>query len=477
MSSLPPETHGSFEPADVRETDNVVARVRRRVDGSSFETVRVWKLSPLGVDLVQPARSHQYSAGERLDLQLVVDGKRSQFLGLVVLGLHVDNGQPLFGIRLLAEDREPVEYKSDQRDAMRWVCSTHHLPRAIAPSPGKFNEFLSFQIRNISESGLLLVTSIDNSFLIPKMRLTLSINLPMVGDTVQSVEVVWMRIGTDGASDVLEVGVLMADLGYRTRSLLGQYLVQFARDVTLEQLVASGFSPLNVTNGIRFDSVKTEQDYDDYLTLRSPGASKSASAEQYVDAKDRFCRLVVGRIGGNIVAGARVRYPELKDHLSCEEYFKWSDTLPRPDQLIEVDDIQTDVDPVFKTQTILALFNYICTACTTDVRQYVIVYSKDYVDFRFAGWRLLTETPTAAVLIGNAYEAIGGKLTNPFKWNLVWRRSAAFMLKAGTLKPTGTDALILKAYMAVGPLIDIWVRFQSRKRLGKNVRKSRVAQS
>lgn len=455
------DIHGGLEPTDVRETDNVVARVRRKESNSQYETVRVWRLSPLGVDLVQPSEG-TYQTGDRLDLQLVVDGKRSQFSGLVVSQIKTLEEQTLFCTRLLADSKKSIDYQTEQRHAMRWVCSEHHLPRAVAPSPGKFNEFLLFQIRNISKSGLLLVTGTENSFLIPKMVLTLSINLPMVGDTVQSAEIVWMRIGTDGATDVLEIGVRMLGLEFKTRSMLGQYLVQFARDVTLEQLVCSGFSPTNVTQGIRFDSVKTEDDYNELLEIRSKADKRPRKLENYVEGKDRLCRLVIGRISNQVVTTARVRYPELKERLSCESFCLWSDSYPRSDQLIEVDDIRIDVEQEFETQTVLALFNYICSACTTDVRQNVLVYSNREHLFEVAGWKAIAKDGDTTVLIGNAYNAIRGKLTNPFKWNLVWRRSADFMLKAGTLTPTGTDALILKIYMALGTVADLWTRIRSR---------------
>jgi len=454
------DIHGGLQPTDVRETDNIIARVRRKDRQAEYETVRVWRLSPLGVDLVQPSRE-RYKTGDRLDLQLVVDGKRSQFVGLVVSQISSQDCRTLFGTRLLAESKDPIDYQSEQRHAIRWVCSEHHLPRAIAPSPGRFNEFLLFQIRNISEAGLLLVTGIENSFLIPKMVLTLSINLPMVGDTVQSVEIVWMRIGTDGATDVLEIGVRMTDLEYKTRALLGQYLVQFARDVSLEQLVNSGFSPTNITQGIRFDSVKTEDDYNELLRLRSDSENGNGKLENFVEGKDRLCRLVIGRVGNQVVAAARVRYPELRDRLSCESYQSWDDSYPRSDQLIEVDDIRIDIEQEFEAQTILALFNYICTACTSDSRQNVLVYSNKYKLFEVAGWKVVANSGETYALIGNAYQAIRGKLTDPFKWNLVWRRSAAFMLKAGTLQPKGTDALILKIYMSLGPLADAWAHCRS----------------
>lgn len=443
--------HGYANASDVRETDNVFARVREKGTKNDYAQIRVWRLSPLGVELVQSLTTEAiFSKGKSIDLQIVVEGHRSEISGTVVSVTETKHGA-ICGVRFLSERAQDEGTDEDNRTAMRWLCSEHHLPRAMASSPGRFNEFLGFQIRNISETGLMLVTDISNSFLIPKMRLTLSISLPMVGETVVECELVWLRIGTNGANDVLEIGAKLVDIGQRAKSLLGQYLVQFAQDLSIASLVEAGFTPPNIAQGIEFVSLKTESEYTELLALRAGGkGGLGVSHAQFAHESDRLSRIIIGKIGGNIVVSARVRYPELQEKLACESFLSWVDTLPRPDQLIEVDGICTSL--VGEEKVLLALFKYICTACTSGSRKNVLVCTNEKKVFQSVGWKIIGESADQSVLLGDAHEAIKGKRTNPFKWNYVWRDSAQFLLATETFNPKGADGMILRIYLALGPL-------------------------
>ena len=369
--------HDKAVPTNVRESDLILARVRRRDVAREYETVRVWRLSPLGIELVQPDdRTQVFKNGERLDLQVVIEGRRAEFAGLVVSQEAVRPRENLFGVRFLSDESTERAPSVDDRKAMRWVCSEEHLPRAVAPSPGRFNEFIGFQVRNISADGLLLVTDIANSFLIPKMALRLTLNLPMVGDTIIDCVLQWTRIGTDGAKDFVEIGAKMIDLSKTSRQILGQYLAQFSRDARLEDLVASGFSANNIDQGFSFFCLKTEKEYDEVLRLRRTSSNNTDSEiEDYVSESDRVARIVLGKIGARTVAAARVKYPGLQEKLACETKLKWTEAYPRPEQIIEVEGIALDCPDALKETTVLALFRYICTSCTSINRPNVLILS------------------------------------------------------------------------------------------------------
>jgi len=456
--------HGNAVPANVRESDLILARVQRRGESAEFQAVRVWRLSPLGVELVQPTDgSPEFGSGERLDLQLVIEGRRSEFTGLVVSEAIEGSKEKLFGVRFLSEDVEQRPTSIDDRRVMRWVCSEEHLPRAVAPAPGRFNEFIGFQVKNISADGLMMVTDIENSFLIPKMTLRLSLNLPMVGDTSIECIIAWTRIGTDGAKDYVEVGARMIDLSKTSRAILGQYLVQFSRDASLEDLIEKGFSPNNLDQGISFYCLKTEKDYNEVLELRRLNSEDDGKPiETFVTEADVISRIVVGRIGSRIVAAARVKYPGLQENLSCEATLTWQKTYPRPDQIIEVEGIEMNCPDSMREPTLLALFRFICTACTSVNRPNVLVYTDVKPElFERVGWTSLGKTDSQySVLIGNAYESIKGRNTNPIMWNYVWRRSARFLMESGVLRPVGTEKLMLRIYFAFGPASKMFFRLR-----------------
>ncbi len=459
MRQKPTSDSHRFTPA----LDQIVARVKKQDNTNEYEPLRVFNITPLGIDLVQPRDPlTRYSKGDRLDVQLVIEGKRSEFIGFVTMNGQSDESLPaLCGIRLLVEEIETGAKPSGNRQTMRWVCSEYHFPKAIAPSPGKFNEFVSFQIRNISESGLMLATDIQNSFLAPKMELTLSVTLPMVGDTVLPCEIVWMRIGTDGARDIIELGVKLASLSPKIRLYLGQFLAQFAQDVSLTELVRNGLSPNNMIHGIQFQSVKSSRDYCSFLSLRESKTTDTGQVLRVSD-EDRFCRLIFGTFNRKALAGARVAYPELRDRLKCEDHITWSDSLPSPSQLIEVDDLLIQQPPPHSDKLLLALLRYICSACTNEKRQYVLIHTANPKLLEKAGWQRIGFVGQNSVMLGNAFNAIRNAKTSPIKWNFVWRGSADYLMNSGTIQPKGTDALILKTYQALGPITNLIHRVQYR---------------
>ncbi|MEM7099293.1 MAG: PilZ domain-containing protein [Pseudomonadota bacterium] len=458
------EIHGRAKPTDVRETDKVVARARERGTTKEFEDVRVWRLSPLGVEFLIPVdHMEEFAQGQTLDLQLVVEGRRSEIVGYIVSVSENPSGR-ILGARFLSESKSEQQIGNrDSRAAMRWVCSEHHLPRAVAASPGRFNHFIGFQVRNISVSGLMLVTDIENSFLIPKMKLMLSISLPMVGETILEVELVWLRIGSSGGSDVLEIGARVHDIDQRSKALLGQYLVQFAQDVSINSLIAAGFTPENIELGIEFLSLKSESEYAELLDLRAKEDGTNLPGSAFAHESDKISRIIVGRLGGRVIVAARVRYPELQDTLACEVSVPWPESQPRPDQLIEVDGICSISSR--REQTVLALFKYICTACTSGSRKTVLVYSDQKALFESVGWEGVGKIGGAYVLVGDAYEAIKGRNTNPFRWNFVWRDSALFLMETESFQPSGTSALILKLYLALGPISRLVYSLKKRLRM------------
>ena len=63
--------HSEIRPTDIRIHDRILARIRRRVDAAAgYVSIQVWKLSPLGVELVQSAESEEFKKGDPVDLEI-----------------------------------------------------------------------------------------------------------------------------------------------------------------------------------------------------------------------------------------------------------------------------------------------------------------------------------------------------------------------------------------------------------------------
>ncbi len=458
--------HKQVIPVEVRETDVVHARVRRSSEaGNKYVPIRVWRLSPLGIELVQTKEVEKFARGESIDLQIVIGGRRSDFHGLVIDETHDSDPDGLFGVRFFETKARSFEDTSrDERSAQRWLCSEEYVPRAIAPAPGRFNEFIGFKVRDISRHGLLLTTQLSNSFLIPGMKLNLSVHLPMVSETIIPVEIVRLQIGKSGAEELLEVGVTMTNPSTQLLTLLGQYLIQFSQDSSIEELVAEGLVPDNVSLGIAFYPLKTESDFFAALALRRKTAE--ARAEElisFADEKDRKARIIVGKVGNKAIVTARVRYPSVSDGLLCEPEFMVPSSEGRADELIEVSGIGTDVLEEYRNDVILALIRYICSSCISTERHKVLVIcaKDDGLLFRKAGWRCL-HTNDSVVLLADAYRAIQGDKVNPLYWNFVWRSVADYLFGAGVLEPKGVDRIVLAIFKRFALLSNYFFKFKRR---------------
>ena len=231
--------HEIVAPADVRINDKIVARIRARsIHGSEYKSIRVWRLSPLGVELIG-GEGFSFRGGEPIDLEIVVRGQRSSFEGLVVDVVQESPDLQLIGIRL-SKRVSRGESVGEKRRSPRWLCSNEFFPTCVGPSPGRFNDYIYFQIRDVSSEGLQLTCSLRNKYLIPDVRLTLTASFPMIGETVLSLKIIRVGISSESGKDHLVVGTEFLSLGSHAKRTLGQYLVQFSNLETLDELRDQG---------------------------------------------------------------------------------------------------------------------------------------------------------------------------------------------------------------------------------------------
>jgi len=101
------EIHDLIYPADVRPNDRVLARLRKRGHANpEYIPCRVWKLSPLGIELVYP-QGGDFNKGEPIDvIGRVVDN----VLIVHCLDIADENGDPIpnSGMRVLLETGDPL---------------------------------------------------------------------------------------------------------------------------------------------------------------------------------------------------------------------------------------------------------------------------------------------------------------------------------------------------------------------------------
>jgi hypothetical protein len=445
------DIHEQVYPADVRPGDRVLARVRKRLPGKpEYLSCQVWKLSPLGIELVDPD-TKEFVKGTSVDVEITVAGERSYFEGLIVDKVQENRHIRLLGIRL-AKRTSTAHRNDDRRRSPRWLCSEDFFPSAVAPGKVGIHDSMRFQIRDISKQGLQLTCSLRNKFLLPGMSLTLAATFPEVGQLVLRVRVIRVNLSSEGGRDV----------------------------DSLEELRNNGFEPHSVSKGVDFYFLKTEEDYRQVLELRllahqSEGTIRddNITAADLGDINDARARILIGKYRGNVIVTGRVRFNDLSTPLEHEKYFDLPKDFPRRDQIQEVSRLCTHPD--FRRGDLLAcFFQFICSSSLSDDSPYYLMGSWEQMIpfYEKIGFRKTTLSHEESlwnqpqtIMIGNAIDAMLGRTTDPIYWNIIWREASDHAINNGVIIPTKMDRVRLRALKLLGPIATLlfWYRKRPRK--------------
>jgi hypothetical protein len=474
------EIHDLIYPADGRPSDRILARLRKRdLTRPQYTSCRVWKLSPLGIELVYP-QDASFKKGDPIDVEVTVAGERSYFEGLIVDLVQENEAIKLIGIRLSKRSVQ-LDQEDDRRRSPRWLCSEDFFPSAVAPGKMGMNDSMRFQIRDISKEGLQLTCSLRNKFLLPGMSLTLAATFPEVGELILRTKIVRVDITSDGGKDQLVVGTEFLYLSRRDRSVLAQYLIQFSNVESLQELRSNGFEPHSVSRGVDFYFLKSEEDYRQVLELRllahrSEGTIRNTGVDlaDMGDINDARARILIGKYRDRVVVTGRVRFNDLGTPLEHEAHVELPKDFPRRDQIQEVSRLCTHPD--FRRSDLLtSFFHFICSSSLSEDRPWYLMGSWEQMVpfYRKIGFR---ETNLShgekmwnqdqKVLLGNAVDAMLGRTTHPIYWNLIWRQVSDYTIKNRLIIPTKMDKVRLVALRALAPIAQLlfWHRRKPRKK-------------
>lgn len=482
------EIHDVIFPADVRETDLVSSKIRKRGE-PEYQVFRVWKLSPLGIELLVSG-SDIFEKGEFVDIELTVGRQSSKFEGMVVDLISKSANRRILGVRFSGRKDEAIA-GVDRRKGSRWLCSSQFDPVCIAPNPAQFNDFLYFQIRDISGSGIRATTSLRNKFIVPGMELELQISFPVTSQISTTMRVVRVTITTDGGKDLLEVGLAFTTLSMRQREVIGQYLVQFSDAESLERIRKEGFFPLSLTKGIDYQYIKSADDFSQVLELRLRANREVGkvpddyTAADMADLYDNRGRIIVGKYHGTVVGTVRLTFPEVGEPLEHEEYLKLPDGFPRREQILEC--ARAATNPEFRGSDLwTTLIQHIAIVALQAKRNWAIISTTpELVDmykrlgFRDSGLTYEHELypgKTQVVLMINVPEAVMGIGVGPIYWNVIWRGVAKYLGDHQVIKPSTR----VNVYTMLAPVSE-WVRYFAqhprRRRLAKQYRESAVQEA
>ncbi|MEM7290588.1 MAG: PilZ domain-containing protein, partial [Pseudomonadota bacterium] len=445
--------------------EKLLARIRKRSNPQGFKEAPVWAISPLGIELILPSQEKSnFTKGTKVDLELVVFGRRTEFSGVACVSLESE-GHLHLGIRFSNSNSLDVP-DHERRSKSRWLCSEEYLPVAHCPSPGRFDDVIHLKLRDVSGSGLQLATSLRNKYLIPGMELILTIVFPL-GPIVQAkVEIVRTSVEQIGALDKLIVGVKFTDIGEKTRQAFGQYLIQFSDSDSLHALRSDGFHVNSVANASTIYYLKSEEDYLKVLQLRfnaNQGAKQLGRIQRPEDTAeltDAKSRILVVKRKDEVIGTGRFRFPLIDEKLEFEKFVDYPKNFPRRDQIIEVTRLATD-DRFRGSDLFASILRFAAMTVASEDRYWIVATAMDkyipyYTKIGFNFTQVRFDDPkwdgTQNLLIANSKETILGRKVHPLVWGLVWRDVSNYWITNGIVRPTRLDKIRISILKVLAPL-------------------------
>lgn len=460
------EVHDIIFPADVREND--IVRVKFRLSGQNEEpqTVRLWKMSPLGVELLVPMPS-RLDQGKLLDLELKIGKQVISLQGTVVESGSELKGLELIVIRLNSPSKPPSPTSEERRKSSRWICSSQFYPVAVAPNPSQYNDFIYLTVRDIAGGGFRALTSLRNKFLVPGVFLDMQISFPMTGYSSIRARIVRTSLTSESGKDYLEIGFEFSNLLTSQKETIGQYLVQFSNAESLSDVNSAGFRPPSFSLGVDFRYIKSLSDFQQVLELRllaNRGVGKipdSYSAASMADRFDSTSRILVGKFNGKIVGTIRLRLAELGDTLEHEQYVTLPKTFPPTNQIVECSRAATHPD-YRRGDLWYSLIQHITIATLRANRSFIVMSTTKellpmYKKLGIQETGITFEIPIYPgveqhLMHVNVAEMLSGIKVGPIAWAMVWQKAAEFVDNQQT---NGAKQLIstrLRLYRLYAPM-------------------------
>lgn len=482
------DVHDTIFPADVRETDLIYAKIRGRDSGHEFMNVRVWKLSPLGIEIVTPP-GFDLDKGTLLDLQLQVGRQNTLFEGLVV-EITTSNpvGKSITGIRL-SRSQPSRTSNLNRRQSTRWICSSQFYPVAVAPNPVQFNDFLYFKIRDISSAGLRVLTSLRNKFIITGMTLSLQVSFPITGTINVEVEVKRANLAAEDGKDFLELGLEFSNLSKHHREILGQYVLQFSDAESLDEIRKQGLYPNSLTSGVDYSYVKTESDFRAALELRlnanleADKVPEDYTIDMMADIYDARSRILLGRYNGNVVGTMRATFCEDDEAFEIEDFIKLPSNFPRRDQIVEIGRAATS--PNYRRSDLwYSMIQHISIMAVQAGRPFGIasttpnlVSMYERLGFRCADISYihpLYPEQTQVVMTIDIHEVLPAKNVGVIAWNIVWKEVADYLLQNNIGSATKYRSSKARIYRLLSPVAILQNYFSKRPRKSSKPAKKRT---
>lgn len=475
--------HGPFVPAEIREGEMIKAKVKS-LDPEFFfhQEMRVWRISPLGIELVVGEGQH-LKKGAHLALDIQIGFQKTSLDGLVVDELSEEDEHTVLHIRLVPPKTEKSSL-IERRTSNRWLCSDQFFPTAVAANPVKFNDFIYFQIKDISFGGFKIQTSLRNKFIIPGLAFDCIVNFPMIAQVNMKLTVRHVRVELENGRESLSLGVTYDTRTKKLLDTIGSYLIQFGSVQSLADVQDSGFLVHNVSDAVSYSFVKTKEEFEEVLKLRFTAytaAGKVSSDKTHLDMTDHFdakSRIVIGRYRGEIVCSARLIFHQVGEQMEQEKFVKWDLSLPRPDEVVEI--MRACTRPDFRgSDLLIGMFKFMAVTVAQAKKNWIVICATDEMVpfYEQIGFRTVNlsyphtglNNVIHHVMIANFLDGMIGKTVGPIPWNLVWADSVSYLSHYEIIEVDPFTQMRLTIYKWFAPL----ARFLYERKIHARIRKAK----
>lgn len=470
------DIHGIVSPAEVRYGEPVVAVAKSSKHNLNLK-VRVWRISPFGIELAENTSLENLCIGDEINFDINVAGYRSNVVGSYIAKNTNPKGMAIYGFRFFDMSGSTGKEWSgeDRRSGSRWSTSLDFMPTGFCANPGKFNDFIYFKVMNISAAGMQIQTSLRNKFLIAGMKLNTTLSLPAVSNVNLSFKIMNVSIGNDKGKDVLNVGCRFEEISSSVKECIGQYVFQFGPSASLTDLKKEGLYVSKASRGVEFKFVRTKEEYDRVIELRKKAylaAGKVAENDDLSDIFDSRSRIVVGTQKGKVVCSLRVIFNEASDRMEHDDYVIFPKDFPPKHEICEITRVCTD--PEYRgSDLLLSLFRFVAVTVAQSGRRYILgcatnellpLYAR--LGFKSTGIRYhykALNNLEHTIFMGDIIEGLTGKGVNPLVWNIVWKDVIRYLSDHNVCDYSTGSKLRMQLFRLAAPFAEIMMRRKKKR--------------
>ncbi len=467
--------HGPVYPAEIRTGEPVKALIKV---GANVIEARVWRLSPMGVEIICEGDLKSFKIGDLVDLEICIGVERTGHFASVVADETIEKNFSILGLRFHIVDEGPWAGE-DRRISKRWGCSSEFLPNGVTPNPGRFNDFIFFKVLDISSTGMKIQTSLRNKFLVRGLNLQATITCPTIGNSTVKLKIENANIIERSGKEFLALGCSYQRPSKYFLGMIAQYIFQFGSANSLKELREAGLDIEQTAKGVEYKYIRTKDEYEEVLELRKlayGAAGKLASEKDVSDIYDSRSRIIVGVYKGKIVASTRLIFNETEDQMEHEQFLNLTGRIPNKSEICEITRVCTHPD--FRGSDLLAgLLKFVGLTVAQSGRRYILGCATDsllpmYLKIGFRDLKIKFTHKSLndiehTLFLCDINDVAVGKGVGPIAWNLLWADVVSYVAENQILKfdPASNFRIgIYRAFSPIARLVALLLRLKKKKR-------------